>query len=167
MWAHQHTLRIGGLIALGVDSSERFLLAVSHSGRGLFDLETGSVVARDEEDWAGTGWYSHTASTCLGIGPIEDEMISVSGIHCEDRCSSCSDGSLSCGAEKDDYSWKIFVSADGLEEELAKDEEELKAYGFSSSGAYFFIGISFEINVYKNTKLGEQVAEFNYKSAEV
>ncbi len=41
------TLHIGGLVAAGFDPSGRFLLTVSHDGRGVYDTNNWERVARD------------------------------------------------------------------------------------------------------------------------
>jgi hypothetical protein len=44
--AHLH---VGGLVAMGFDLTMRYLLTVSHDGRGVFDCVTWQKVARDYE----------------------------------------------------------------------------------------------------------------------
>src|SRR6185436_7100543 len=67
-------LNIGGMVAGGFDDTGRYLLIVSHSGRGVFDLDTWLRVARDsvpvypEEGVVG------------GIGPLEGVAVKVHGI---------------------------------------------------------------------------------------
>ena len=64
-------LHIGGLIAMGFDSSGRYLLTVSHSGRGVYDRTTWQRVARDYE-------LSYPEQgKVMGIGPIAGEAIEV------------------------------------------------------------------------------------------
>ena len=67
----QHYLHIGGLVAAGFDKTGRYLLTISHSGRGVFDSENWTRIARDyalvyPERGLGTG-----------IGPIADEQIPI------------------------------------------------------------------------------------------
>jgi hypothetical protein len=62
---------IGGLVAAGFDSSAAYLLAITHSGRGVFSTTTWGRVARNTElayPQNGRG---------VGIGPIEGEIIPV------------------------------------------------------------------------------------------
>ncbi len=64
-------LLVGGLVAMGFDASGKFLLTVSHSGRGVFSVDTWQRVARDsaiaypEDDVA------------IGIGPIAGVRVAV------------------------------------------------------------------------------------------
>ena len=64
-------LLIGGLVAMGFDASGRFLLTITHSGRGVFVTETWERVARDP-----TLAYPD-AGKAVGIGPIVGQMIDV------------------------------------------------------------------------------------------
>ena len=65
-------IMIGGLVALGFDASGRFLLTVSHSGRGVFAVESWQRVARD----AAVSYPED--GVAIGIGPIAGERIPVS-----------------------------------------------------------------------------------------
>jgi hypothetical protein len=56
---------------MGFDSTGKFLLAVSHSGRGVYSTDTWDRVARD------TRLAYPVDGKAIGIGPIEGEVISV------------------------------------------------------------------------------------------
>jgi hypothetical protein len=64
-------LFVGGLVAMGFDASGKFLLTVSHSGRGLFSTDSWQRVARD------TQLAYPKDGKALGIGPTEGEAITV------------------------------------------------------------------------------------------
>jgi hypothetical protein len=71
-------LHIGGLYAVGFDTSETFLLTISHSGRGLFSTSDWNRVARDyalayPENGRG-----------VGIGPIIGRIVNVTEIDPDD-----------------------------------------------------------------------------------
>lgn len=64
-------LQIGGLVAVGFDTSGRFLLTISHSGRGVYSSDSWERVARDyslayPENGVG-----------IGIGPIAELPIPI------------------------------------------------------------------------------------------
>ncbi len=67
-------LHIGGLVAVGVDQSGRYLLAVSHSGRGVFDTSTWQRIARD------VALAYPVNGRAMGIGPLADQEILVKEI---------------------------------------------------------------------------------------
>lgn len=69
--AHLH---IGGLVAVGVDSTGRYLLTVSHSGRGVFDTRTWQRVARDP------ALAYPVDGQVMGIGPLAGQEIVVKEI---------------------------------------------------------------------------------------
>ena len=59
------------MVALGIDSSSKWLLVVSHSGRGVYDLENGNRIARDYQIlYPANGEIN-------GIGPLEGKIIKV------------------------------------------------------------------------------------------
>ncbi|MGN6504275.1 MAG: hypothetical protein ACTHM6_01810 [Tepidisphaeraceae bacterium] len=68
-------LHVGGLVAVGVDPSGRYLLTVSHSGRGVFETQTWQRVARDYE-------LAYPADgQAVGIGPLAGQCLSVREIN--------------------------------------------------------------------------------------
>ncbi len=64
-------LVVGGLVAMGFDATGKYLLTVTHSGRGVFSTETWERVARD------AALAYPTDGTSVGIGPIEGQVIGV------------------------------------------------------------------------------------------
>jgi hypothetical protein len=64
-------LLVGGLVAMGFDASGKYLLTVTHSGRGVFSTETWQRVSRDA-----TLAYPADGKA-VGIGPIDGQVISV------------------------------------------------------------------------------------------
>lgn len=67
----KHGFHIGGLVALAFDEEERHLLPVMHSGRGVFDLESGERFARDY------AVIYPEAGTIAGIGPLQGRRLAV------------------------------------------------------------------------------------------
>jgi hypothetical protein len=72
---------VGGLtdvgFGTGVDGQE-FLLVVSHSGRGVFDL-AGYLVGREPDDRHGH-WYDPYMLTAEGIGPLDNVAVPIAGL---------------------------------------------------------------------------------------
>jgi hypothetical protein len=64
-------LFVGGMVAMGFDSTGQFLLVVTHSGRGVFAVGSWQRVARNA-DLA----YPEDGKA-IGIGPIQDQVIPV------------------------------------------------------------------------------------------
>lgn len=67
-----HTIHIGGLVAVGLDDQEDYLLTVTHPGRGVFSTKTWEKIARDYQ------LAYPTDGLAIGIGPIDGKKISVS-----------------------------------------------------------------------------------------
>jgi hypothetical protein len=66
-------LFIGGLVAMGFDATGKFLLTVSHTGRGVFSTDTWERIARDLR------LVYPENGKALGIGPLEGQRIDVVG----------------------------------------------------------------------------------------
>jgi len=64
-------LLIGGLVAMGFDATGKYLLTVSHSGRGVFCSETWERIARDHS----LAYPSN--GKAVGIGPVDGQLIDV------------------------------------------------------------------------------------------
>jgi hypothetical protein len=64
-------LFVGGLVAMGFDATGKFLLAVSHSGRGVYSTDTWERVARD------TLPFYPAEGMVLGIGPLAEQLVEV------------------------------------------------------------------------------------------
>lgn len=64
-------LFVGGLVAMGFDATGKYLLTVSHSGRGVFSTDTWERVARD-----GVPFYP-AEGMVLGIGPLDNQLVEV------------------------------------------------------------------------------------------
>ncbi|MGC4006886.1 MAG: hypothetical protein QM811_28685 [Pirellulales bacterium] len=65
------TLHVGGVIAIGFDSSGRYAIVVSHSGRGVYDTQTWLRVARDNQ------LAYPDDGIAEGIGPLSGQQIKV------------------------------------------------------------------------------------------
>ena len=77
-YSAKHGLHIGGLVALAFAGADHYLLVVTHSGRGVFDLDSGECVARDR-----TVLYPQEGSIA-GLGPLQGEPITVAEYNFED-----------------------------------------------------------------------------------
>lgn len=66
-----HHLHVGGLVAAGFDPTGKYLLTVSHAGRGVFEVGTWQRVARD----AALAYPEN--GHVVGIGPISGVRIPI------------------------------------------------------------------------------------------
>ncbi len=75
-WTQTGRYHVGGTTTVGFSADGTYPLAISSSGRGLFDIATGEKVARDSQ--AHGPWDRETEAD--GIGPIEGQVIPVFGL---------------------------------------------------------------------------------------
>jgi hypothetical protein len=75
LWMLHKKLIVGGVTSIGIDSTSRYLVVVSHSGRRFFKLSDGSRVARDSEAFG--PWYF--GAHCEGFGPLHGIKIPIFG----------------------------------------------------------------------------------------
>ncbi|MDL2323720.1 hypothetical protein LJC61_01030 [Ruminococcaceae bacterium OttesenSCG-928-A16] len=77
-WSERTGLAISGLTYVAFDDESRYLLIVSSSGRGVFDLQLGQMVARDKS--TNEDWLDEQRLLCNGIGPIQNKKLRITGI---------------------------------------------------------------------------------------
>jgi hypothetical protein len=76
MWELKKRIPAGGVTAVGIDADSKYLVVVSHSGRGIFRLSIGSCVARDKEVFG--EWYY--GAECDGFGPLHGVKVPIFGM---------------------------------------------------------------------------------------
>ena len=97
-WRKVTYLAVGGLTEVG--SAAGSLLVVSHQGRGVVDLASGNVLARDRQE---TGaWFDAACRAALGIGPLDGTWIGVCGLAGGQLPGATADG------------WQARASGDGV-----------------------------------------------------
>ncbi|GLZ35308.1 hypothetical protein Lesp02_74950 [Lentzea sp. NBRC 105346] len=155
--ADSHVIAVGGLLGVGfaTDRGRDLLLVASTRGLGLFDTVTGSRLARDPEP--DSGWPDDNDLTCQGIGPIARRRVPMAGLaggglHTGTAGWSVdvvspdwpnervllSTGSPYTGGAHGETWWHIFHSR----------HSELRAAGFSPSGATLVVATSSDINLW-------------------
>jgi len=78
-WRLTATIAVGGLTEVGFSKKSDHLLVLSSGGRGVIACASGEKVARDYADDG--DWLDLNNLCCMGIGPIEDEIIQLAGLH--------------------------------------------------------------------------------------
>jgi hypothetical protein len=68
---------VGGLTEVGFADGP-LLLVVSHQGRGVVDLASGELLARDRHESG--AWFDAGRRAVLGIGPLDGAWIGVCGV---------------------------------------------------------------------------------------
>ena len=143
---------VGSLTEVGLSQDEAYLLVVSHSGRGLYDLLQGLRVARDGSVPAlSSPWISEENGLVRGIGPRADEWFECVGLWGGALASSLGpDTSVEVRGEGDvgvallrDGEWVL---------EITRAITEMRVFGFSRSGNLLVFAVSGEFCVFERVK---------------
>jgi hypothetical protein len=78
-WNQKFSFHVGGVTDVGFNESGALLQVSSHSGRGLFSLDSGELIARDND----STYTWHYETTVAGIGPLTGSQVRVYGIWSE------------------------------------------------------------------------------------
>jgi hypothetical protein len=141
------------LTEIGFTPDERHLLLVSHSGRGLIELETGLLVARDaDEPRSDSAWLNEPLRRAVGIGPADGVPINVVGLWGGHLPQATADG------------WRILVERTSRDEKILlahsaggprwvpdrpdRPTTEVRAAGFSSTGRFFVIATASDVAIF-------------------
>lgn len=148
---------VGGLTAVAFGDDDRYLLVISHQGRGVFDCETGERVARDDaEPTPDSGWLDEYGLTAVGIGPLEDQRVRIAGLW---------GGAL---ARMTRYGWSTeriqmpwpdeillvhpsheWIGKPGARLYRLRDPiSEVRAFGFSPSGRFLALATGADLTLY-------------------
>jgi len=151
---------VGGLTEIGYVPDSDMLLAVTSTGRGLFDCLSGQRVARDRTPVEEGTWYDEVGLVAKGIGSAEEQLIRLAGLHGGGLRRSARDGwSLELVAPD----WplqSIIIQPPGhcvlierFADGCAKIEEdyEIRAFGFSDTGKSFVIAMSHSLLIFSRT----------------
>lgn len=146
-WRKVAYLAVGGLTEVGFAGGP-LLLVVSHQGRGVVDLASGELLARDRHE-AGA-WYDAARGAVLGIGPLDGTWIGVCGLAGGRLPDATADG-WQARASGD----CVTVSAPGRQLLQVSESEEVRACGFSPDGATFVIAASPGVAIYRREDDGQ------------
>jgi hypothetical protein len=145
-WRKVTYLAVGGLTEVGFANGS-MLLVVSHQGRGVVDLASGELLARDRQE---TGaWFDAARRAALGIGPLDGEWIGVCGLAGGRLPAATADG-WQARASGD----CVTVSAPGRRLLQIHESEEMRAFGFSPDGTTFVIATSPGLAIYRRQDEG-------------
>jgi hypothetical protein len=124
-WKPHAKLIVGGATSVGIDSSSRYVVVVSHSGRGLFKLSDGRRIARDNEVFG--PWYY--GAQCEGFGPLHGIKIPIFGFGHKTPAVILQE------LERSDIEFSV---------------EDLRGVVISPDRNYLAVGYTDEIQIYRN-----------------
>lgn len=153
VFPHAHGTPVGGLVGIGFathpESGHDLVLAVSHSGHGLFDAVTGERIARDDDPDPEDALPDEASGlSCPGLGPVAGSRVRVAGLFGGGLRTATEDGwclEVAGPVRSDD---RVLLSRAGREGEWwihDADCAELRAAGFSPSGQTLAVATSSDL----------------------
>ena len=133
-WTRRFIAMVGGLTEIGFDAEERYLLIISHSGRGLLDASTGARLAREPETpTLAVPWLRRTDRLALGIGPADGIWFPVVGLW--GGSLPAASGPWRLAVEREGrYDVVVMSSAERAKTVLVRPATEVRVCGFTRSG---------------------------------
>jgi hypothetical protein len=148
---------VGGLTEIGYVPASDLLLAVTYSGRGLFDCTSGQRVVRDHTPPEEGEWYDDTGLLARGIGPADRQLIRLAGLH-GGGLPRCARDGWSLELVAPDWPLQsIIIQPPGrcvLIERFAagcakiEEDHEIRAFGFSDTGRSFVVAVPHSLMIY-------------------
>ena len=146
---------VGGLLTLGFGENSDLLLVISSSGRGVFDCNLGSRMARDHKDDS----YDPIKLEAIGIGPLSDKFIRMSGLGGGGLPTNTNDG---WGANRFTLEWpleSLILTPPGswvygilydkpYEFTKVYEDSEVRSWGFSPTGKTLILATSSDLTIY-------------------
>jgi hypothetical protein len=151
-WKQLLFLPVGGLTEVGFSKDERYLLVISHSGRGVVDLINGSVVERDPEvPRNDSPWIDAAGKVALGIGPVLGVPFQMVGLWGGSLESQSHLGfTVRTTGGKRVVEVHPINSRDGRAVLTERPAAEIRAVGFSPGGRLFMIATSSDVALFES-----------------
>ncbi len=146
-WQEPVIHAIGGLTELGFDESGRYLLVVSHQGRGVIDLQTLKRIARDNDEI--TKFCDYENKIVEGIGSIAGQKIKCVGLWGGSLKDNTSDGWHVSIVE---HEIVTIINPHHKTFSIPEPVTALRAIGFSEDGEILVYATSSEIEFYRRDK---------------
>ncbi|MGW0146637.1 hypothetical protein ACWDVU_13620 [Streptomyces sp. NPDC003333] len=161
VFAPAYAVPVGGLVGIGFathpDSGHDLVLAVSHSGHGLFDAVTGGRLARDDDPDPEDALPDEASGlSCPGLGPIAGSRVRVAGLFGGGLRTTTEDGwSLEVAGPVRSGEGVLLSRAGREGERWIHDtaRTELRAAGFSPSGLTLAVATSSDLALWTRRPL--------------
>jgi len=125
---------VGGVVAVGFIDEERIIVG-SHSGVGLFEIQSGERVERTHDEHY--GWYQGDPPWIRYPTPEGVRLVRAAGLWGGELDQATTDG-WTCHR----INTGVVLSAEGRPDCKIEDSEEFRAQGFSSGGCAFVYATS-------------------------
>jgi hypothetical protein len=150
-WRRIVTVPVGGLTAVGFSATERYLLVLSHDGRGVLESATGQRVARNRESPRhDSPWLKESARLIEGVPPVESEWIEAAGLWGGSLLARNTAG-WSVRQESSGHGEVGYARHDSSTREFLVDSAitDLRAFGFSRSGRFLVFASTSELSLHE------------------
>jgi len=161
-WRMTGYVAVGGLTEVGFGRDARFLLIVSHQGRGVVDCLIGERVARDPDERP--GWFDAPARQAEGIGPLAGQHIPVAGLAGGSLLTETADG-WRVTAETDRVIVRSPQNRNPRDSFAVEESEELRAWGFAPDGMTLVVAASSGLVTYRRQNLDRRRRRLRSTSA--
>ena len=135
-WGTIRAIPIGGLVAVGFLDESRVMVG-SHSGLGVFDVETGTLLDRVGDSCGDYDWFQESPPTARYSDAHGDHSVSVSGLWGGTLEVTTEDG-WACRTQG---AGAALLGPDGSVIAV-DDNDEVRACGFSPRGHVFAFATS-------------------------
>ena len=115
---------------------------VSHQGRGIFDVASGTLLARDASE--APEWFDPHIPAVLGIGACAGEWIPVAGLAGGRLAQSTAGGWVASQAATG-----VVLERDDHDRQEITETEEVRVFGFSKDGGTFVLGSSPTLRIFR------------------
>jgi len=147
-WNRVTSRAVGGLTEVGFSADEQFLLVVSWQGRGVIDTRSGAKVARDSEvPQAKSAWLREEDRVVIGIGPVDGAPIPCVGLWGGTLAARSGTEVVEMSPSGDEVLLRDEPS--GTNRVLQRPLTEVRAAGFSPSGAILLIATSSDVEIFR------------------
>ena len=131
VWGPVRPVMIGGLVAVGFIDEQRVTVG-SHSGLGIIDAPSGTMVERISDLAGSYDWFSETSPSATWLDCEGLHTVPVAGLWGGSLLGSTADG-WQCSRS----ATGAFVRGPGESTIDIADGEEFRAFGFSPGGRMF------------------------------
>ncbi|GAA2569918.1 hypothetical protein GCM10010435_50040 [Winogradskya consettensis] len=159
-WHQVACAAVGGLVGVGFApdpaSGRELLMAVSHNGHGLFDPADGELLARDEDP--ASLYPDDEELTCPGPGLLAGRAVRIAGLYGGGLHTTAPDGWSVDIVAPDWPSERVLLSYRASPYTAAEQQgwwhihhntvSELRATGFSPSGAFLVIATTSDVTIW-------------------
>ncbi|MFE5185769.1 hypothetical protein [Streptomyces sp. NPDC056628] len=173
VFGHAYGTPVGGLVGIGFashpDDGRDLVMAVSHTGHGLFDAVTGERIARDHDPDPEDALPDEVSDlSCPGLGPIAGRRVRIAGLFGGGSRTTTEDGWTLQVAVPARPNERVLLSREGGSPSVGPhgerwwhiyhaDFSELRTAGFSPSGQTVAVATSSDLALWTRRPAGGPV----------